>query len=164
MEMVEVINKERVPVGRIVERDTQLNNGEYHLIVHAWIKDYKSNYLISRRAENKSFGGMWECTGGGVIFGETSIEAAVRETKEEVGLLLKPENGRFLTSYFFEDIHAICDVWLFHQEVELNNLVLQENETSSVKLVSLDVLIDMFNNGEFLSFYDFAKLLRLTDF
>ena len=66
--------------------------------------------------------------------------------------------------YFFEDIHAICDVWLFHQEVELNNLVLQENETSSVKLVSLDVLIDMYNNGEFLSFYDFAKLLRLTDF
>ena len=112
------------------------------MIVHAWIKDYKSNYLISRRAENKSFGGMWECTGGGVIFGETSIEAAVRETKEEVGLLLKPENGRFLTSYFFEDIHAICDVWL----------------------VSLDVLIDMYNNGEFLSFYDFAKLLRLTDF
>ena len=107
---------------------------------------------------------MWECRGGGVIFGETSIEAAVRETKEEVGLLLKPENGRFLTSYFFEDIHAICDVWLFHQEVELNNLVLQENETSSVKLVSLDVLIDMYNNGEFLSFYDFAKLLRLTDF
>ena len=40
MEMVEVINKERVPVGRIVERDTQLNNGEYHLIVHAWIKFY----------------------------------------------------------------------------------------------------------------------------
>ena len=113
MEMVEVINKERVPVGRIVERDTQLNNGEYHLIVHAWIKDYKSNYLISRRAENKSFGGMWECTGGGVIFGETSIEAAVRESKEEVGLLLKPENGRFLTSYFFEDIHTYTYI-LYH--------------------------------------------------
>ncbi len=29
---------------------------------------------------------MWECTGGSALIGETSKEAAIRETKEELGI------------------------------------------------------------------------------
>ena len=37
---------------------------------------------------------MWECVGGSVVKGEDSLQGAVRETKEEVGIDLNPESGQ----------------------------------------------------------------------
>ena len=39
---------------------------------------------------------MWECVGGSVVKGEDSLSEAIRETKEEVGVDLLPENGQVL--------------------------------------------------------------------
>lgn len=39
---------------------------------------------------------MWECVGGSVVKGEDSLQGAIREAKEEVGVDLMPENGQVL--------------------------------------------------------------------
>lgn len=65
------------------------------MVVHAWIRNRKGEYLISQRSASRpTFPLMWECVGGSVIKGESSIEGAVREVKEEVGLDLEQEAGR----------------------------------------------------------------------
>jgi 8-oxo-dGTP pyrophosphatase MutT (NUDIX family) len=37
---------------------------------------------------------MWECVDGSVVKGEDSLQGAIREAKEEVGVDLNPENGQ----------------------------------------------------------------------
>ena len=47
------------------------------------------NYvLISRRTNSDKFSGFWEFPGGKVEKGESLSEALIRETKEELGLIL----------------------------------------------------------------------------
>lgn len=47
--------------------------------------------LIKRSDQDDVVGGTWECTGGKLEFGETLEAALVREIKEEVGLVITPE-------------------------------------------------------------------------
>ena len=49
------------------------------------------NYvLISNRKNSSQFSGFWEFPGGKVEKGESLSEALIRETKEELGLILNP--------------------------------------------------------------------------
>ena len=68
-------------------------------MVHVWIRNSKGEYLISQRSANRSiFPLMWECVSGSVVKGEDSLQGAVRETKEEVGVDLLPEKGHVILS------------------------------------------------------------------
>ncbi|WP_066341755.1 NUDIX hydrolase [Azohydromonas lata] len=53
--------------------------------------------LSTRDASNPAFGTSWELPGGGIVAGESLSEAAVREIREETGILLSaPDLGRSL--------------------------------------------------------------------
>lgn len=57
------------------------------------VKDGKT--LLAKRKNSKSIGlGSWGSAGGHVEFGETSAQAAIRETEEELGI--KVGNLKFL--------------------------------------------------------------------
>lgn len=89
---IEVLEKRKVYCEL---RGEQLPIGGYHLVVHVWIRNSNGEYLISQRSANRSiFPLMWECVSGSVVKGEDSLQGAVRETKEEVGIDLNPESGQ----------------------------------------------------------------------
>lgn len=78
---------------------------------------------------------MWECVDGSVVKGEDSLQGAVRETKEEVGVDLLPEKGHVILSdikkiEFGKVVNKIVDVWLFEYdgEVDLSNATTDEVE------------------------------------
>ena len=78
---------------------------------------------------------MWECVTGSVLKGEESIDGAVREVKEEVGIDLDGSKGRLLFSKVRKNIDGIdyndiLDVWLFEYdgEVDLCNATTDEVE------------------------------------
>lgn len=72
-------------------------------MVAVWIRNRKGEYLISQRAADRPiYPLMWECVGGSVVKGETSLEGAVREVKEEVGLDLDEQADFFLLKYVAE--------------------------------------------------------------
>ena len=55
--------------------------------VLALIQDRAGRTLITQRSADKRWAaGWWEVPGGGVLAGETSLQAVVREVREEVGL------------------------------------------------------------------------------
>ena len=73
---------------------------------------------------------MWECVGGSVLKGETSLQGALRETAEEVGIELLPQNGKLLFSNIRKQFNDIVDVWLFTYDgiVSLKNATTDEVE------------------------------------
>ena len=52
--------------------------------------------LLLKRKDNVPYGGKWGFPGGGAEKGETPEEAAIRETTEETGIKVLPEDLVFL--------------------------------------------------------------------
>lgn len=119
MEKWDLYTKYREKTGREHVRGGKIPEGFYHLVVHIWIRNCKGEYLISQRSAGRpTFPLMWECVGGSVIMGESSIDGALREVKEEVGLDLEPETGKLLFTKIRES--DIVDVWLFEYDGDLH--------------------------------------------
>lgn len=56
---------------------------------------YEGKVLLVRRSAADYLGGMFELPGGGVDEGETIESAAIRELREEIGLIVKDILGTF---------------------------------------------------------------------
>ena len=134
MELWDLYNEQREMTGRDHIRGKEIPQGFYHLVVHIWIRNSKGEYLISQRSANRpAYPLMWECVGGSVTKGEDSLTGALRETKEEVGLTLSPENGKLVNSVVGRVVNGvkftdILDVWLFEYDgpVSLDQATTQE--------------------------------------
>lgn len=144
-ELWDVYNKDRELTGRVHRRGEPLMDGDYHLVVHIWLRNSKGEYLLTKRAPNKGFPLMWETTGGSALAGDSSLGAALREVKEETGLTLSPQKGRVIYRYIGADYHE--DVWLFEQDYSLEDVVLQEGETCDKTYASLDKIHELKRDG-----------------
>lgn len=135
-EIWDLYNENRVLLGKDHVRGEQLPINGYHLVVHVWIQNSKGEYLISQRSANRPIWPlMWECVDGSVLKGEDSLQGALREAKEEVGVDLLPEKGQVIFSdtrkiEFGKVVNKILDVWLFEYdgEVDLSNATTDEVE------------------------------------
>lgn len=122
MELWDLYNERRELTGRDHIRGEEVPQGYYHLVVHIWIRNSKGEYLMSQRsADRPTFPLMWECVGGSVVKGEDSLTGALRETQEEVGLTLSPEDGKLVYSVVGRVVSGvkftdILDVWLFEYD------------------------------------------------
>ncbi len=130
MEIWDLYGIDRTIIGEHI-RGNKLPANSYHLVVHVWIKNSQGKYLMSQRAKNRpTFPLMWECVGGSVLKGENSLQGALRETKEEVGVALTPQNGKLLFSNIRKQFNDIVDIWLFTYDgnVSLKNATTDEVE------------------------------------
>jgi len=152
------VNRSRT--GRIHPRGEPLPPGTYHLVVHVWVQNGRGEFLITRRAPEKSWPLLWECTGGSALAGEDSLTAALREAKEETGFALLPENGARVFAVRRED--TFCDVWLFRQDVALADFVPQPGETTEARLAAPEEILRMMDAGTFFRHSFTGALLGLA--
>jgi mutator protein MutT len=145
----DLFDKNRNKLNRVATRGEKLKFGEYHLVVNAWIKNDKDEFLITRRSENKKHPLMWECTGGSVLMGETSKEAAIREVKEELGIDVKDGILIGSTIRYYPNRPDILDVWLFKSNCKIEDVQIQEDEVCEVMLASSDKIKEIYNEGNF---------------
>ena len=144
MEKWDLYNAKREKSGITVCRGEIIPKGLYHLSVSAWIVNQQGQYLLSQRHPKKQYPLYWECTGGSVLSGETSLQGAIREVKEELGITLAPEQGKPIYQFRREDMQDFYDVWLFHADIDIKEMVLQKTEVVDVQWVSSDKLFEMF--------------------
>lgn len=79
-ELWDIYDIDKKKTGRTAKRDEyQFKEGEYHIVVTGIIMNSKNEILISKRAAHKECGLMWECNGGSILVGETSLEGIIRE-------------------------------------------------------------------------------------
>ena len=165
MEIIDLYDARKQKLAKTMERSAgEPNEGEFKLSVHTWIVNEKGEFLIQKRNENlKRNPGKWAFNGGAVDANETSLEGAIREVKEELGVSIREEEIEYLLSFKREK--GFVDVWLVKKNISLDEIVLQEEEVSEVKWVSLEEVNKLLENGEMVNsvnlYFDlFVKLLR----
>lgn len=163
-EIWDLYDENRVPLGKTVERGKQDGCASYHIVVVVAVKNSRGEYLITMRDKEKEFfGGLWEFTGGSALSGETSEEAALRETKEETGIdhTNSKRTLMFSKKRVWDDgklgWHGdFWDYWLFEADFPIENVVLQNGETSDAKWASRDKLMKIDEEGKFFN-HDYLK-------
>lgn len=154
-EFWDIYDKNRNLTGRIHERGKPLADGEYHLVVHIWVQNENGDFLITKRAADKiPFPNCWECTGGSALAGETSLDAALRETLEETGIDHRASEKRCVISYRRGDWFG--DVWLFRTSFSLADVVLQDGETTDKRMADKETVLKMKQDGTFCA-YDYIE-------
>lgn len=116
--------------------------GVYHLVVDILVKHKDGTYLLMQRDPNKSNGSMWEASGGGsALKGENAYTAALRELKEETGIVAEKlkEVGRVVRP----ETKGVYVVFVCETDCDKDSIVLQEGETVAYDWVDRDTLVSM---------------------
>lgn len=148
MEILDIYNKEGERKGITVFRGEYINPDDYILVSHIYIYNENKEFLIQRRSWKKKVNsGKWDITGGAVKAGETSKEAAIRETREEIGLEIPRERLKFIHRHV--SIKHIVDIYFVKLDFSIKDCKLQEEEVAEVKLVPLENLVDVLHRSDF---------------
>ncbi len=93
-------------------------------------QDVDGFILLLLRHPNGDEGGTWGLVGGKLDEGESSVEAAVRETKEEIGLSLDAQNLKLTRSYNWSraKYEVSFDVYLYLVDTRPANVQLDLEE------------------------------------
>ena len=152
MELVDLYDENRVPLGRTAERHAPKGPGEYKVVVHVCAFDSRGRLLIQRRAAEKAnWPDKWDVSiGGGVDAGETSRQAAEREFREELGYPLPLNSLRPCVTVNFSG--GFDDFYLLEKDVSLSGLTLQEDEVAEVRWASLTQIGEMLKDGRFIPY------------
>jgi len=155
------INKNKS--GRRMKKDDwSLQPGDYHLTVLGAVKRGDGKYLITKRKGNKSFApGWWEIPGGGVMAGEESFGAVLREVKEETGLDVSSCEYELSHSYSRESDDGvnvitgdnyIVDTYTFFYDFDESEVKCQEEETDGFMTATAEQIAELGRQGIFLHY------------
>lgn len=142
----DIYDKDRNPTGRVHLRGTPWKKGEYGLVVCVWVYDGSGNILLTRRASGKTFAGTWENSGGSAQAGETSLQAIVRELREETGIHAAPQEFELLEYVREGDIHF--DHYCLQRAIPLDQIILQPGETDAVRWASFEEVHQLIQRRE----------------
>lgn len=158
-ELWDLYNQERQKTGILHKRGQSIPQGLYHLVVSVWIVNSRGEYLMSQRHPNKPYPEYWECTGGSVLTGESSIQGAVREVKEELGLTLDIATARLIYQTRRDASQDFYDVWLFHSDIPTTALKLQFDEVITARWLKKEAIYDLQKNGKLHPLINYLDLI-----
>ena len=159
MENWDILDSDRKHTGRTVQRGKPMKQDEYHLVVHVWIKNKKNQFLIQKRAPNKTFPNLWSITGGSAVSGDDSLTTALKETFEEIGATLDPKNGKIVYQHKRQlpNFPDFVDVWLFTQDFDLAQITFQPEEVSDAMWANKEEIKELMKNGKFANDIDYMN-------
>lgn len=141
------------PCGKIILKSSARKDGLMYAVSHLWIYNSKGEILLQHRCkEKKLYPNKWDISvAGAVDSGENPLQAAVREAKEEIGLVIPnnflKEEFTFIENYIFDGmkINELCHVFLLEYNGSLKSLKLQKEEVDEVKFFSKSELENILN-------------------
>ena len=128
--------------GKTLVRGEPVPDGVCHLVCDIIVKHTDGTYLLMQRDPRKHYGGLWEATAGGsALAGETPQESAMRELREETGII--SEDLVEVGTVTDEEAHAIYVEFQCMTGWDKGAVTLQAGETVDFKWVSRDELLAM---------------------
>lgn len=137
-ELLFVVDENNNPIESKTRKDTHADEA-WHRISYVWIINSKGMILCQKRSRLKDADpGKWEAHfGGHVAYGDEYIEAALKETREELGLERKKEElNLFKIVKYFRD-KEFQAIYYTKWDGEINELTLEKEEVEEIKWVSI---------------------------
>ncbi|MFV9550728.1 NUDIX hydrolase [Algibacter sp. PT7-4] len=153
-EYIDIVDKYGKPTGKSELKSVIHQKGYYHNTAHIWLFTTNGEVLLSQRSASKSICPlMWDVSVAGHIdAGETIEKAAIRETKEEIGLTITEKELKKIGVFecFKSYNNTIFDNEFHHTfiaelKTPISKLKIQKEEVEAIKLVTLDKLKQLFN-------------------
>lgn len=156
MELLDVLDENGNKAGIVETRDEVHRKGLWHKTVHIWVVNSKRDILLQKRsAEKKTNPNMWTTSASGHLSaGDESIDGAVRELYEEIGIKADKNELKYLFTVSEEKVlgdiinKERVDVYLLRRDVSLEELRLQVEEVSDIKWFTLAEFEKMVNSGD----------------
>ena len=145
-EFLDILSKEGKPTGEKILKSEVHKIGYYHNTSQIWFYTDNGEILLQQRAATKIVCPLlWDVSvAGHVDAGETVIQAAIRETKEEIGLKIRKEDLYKLGVFecFQNYSNGIIDNEFHHTfiselKVDVAQLKPQKSEVEALKLISI---------------------------
>ena len=164
MEYWDIYDSNRNLTGRTMKRnDFTMKDGDYHLTVLGVICRPDGKFLITQRALDKHWAaGWWEVSGGGVMAGETSEQAVVREVLEETGLDVSKAEGGYQFSYHRESPgdNYFVDIYKFILDFDETQVTPQLAEMQGYMLADKAQIEAFAKQGIFLHYDSIKKVFE----
>jgi isopentenyl-diphosphate delta-isomerase len=145
VELLDLLTSDGLPTGRTKPKPEVHRDGDWHRAAHLWLIVPDRRVLLQRRSALKeNWPNLWDVSvAGHISAGETAIDAAIRETQEEIGLVLAPSDLRHLGTlrwhavlndgaYIENEFH---EVFVAMVDIDVDALVLDPEEVAEVMLV-----------------------------
>lgn len=157
-EILDIVDANGKPTGKTALKSEAHKNGLYHNTIHLWLYTNDGEILLQQRSHKKAiYPLLWDVSVAGHIdTGETFIKAALRETKEEIGLELNAKdlvkigvrlhessysNGKIRDNEFHH-------VYISKLNVPLGQLIPQTDEVEALKLVTFNQFEDLLTHSQ----------------
>ena len=148
--------------------------GLIHSAVHVWIINYRNEILIQKREKDRRFyPSHWDISAAGhVSSGQTSVEAAIRETKEELSLDIS-EHDLFFVGRVYEIFATpqfvnkeFDDIYIAKLDMNISDIKLTDGEVEEVRFLSKDQFKNWIDGkGEkMVPHEEYAKILEYLNF
>jgi isopentenyldiphosphate isomerase len=166
MEMLDIVDENGIPTGRIIEREDAHRHGIRHRTSHVWLLRIhygKVQVLLQKRSLNKdSFPGCYDISSAGHIpAGNGFLESALRELKEELGVAVNADELIYCGQRQFEfreKFHGlefwdrqISNVYTLWLDKEASEFAIQRSEVAAVMWMDWDMCSDMVKNRKALN-------------
>ncbi len=153
MEYLDVLNDKGEKTGEKLSKCEVHDKELWHLAANLWVITPDHKILLQKRSKHKkAFPGYWsQAASGHISADETSIKGMIRETKEEIGLELKPFDLEHLFSFSKKDVfngrkvmhRGRFDVYLACKIIDIDKIKIQPEEVEEVKFVTFEELKQM---------------------
>ena len=102
--------------------ESSIPKGVYHMVVFILVRHTDGQYLLMRRSPGKAFPLYWEATAGGsVLQGETAVQGAIRELREETGI--EADSLEEKTHFVDDETHSAYFVFRKARPANLSGLI-----------------------------------------
>ncbi len=129
-EYLDIYNEDGSPSGRKAEKKQVHQQGLWHRAVHVWFINSKQELLLQLRSHLvDNHPSKWDISAAGhVSANESDLTSALREAKEELGVVLRPEQ--------------LILIGTVKQQSERLNYI--NKEFNSVFIVKIDLAVSQF--------------------
>lgn len=169
-EIIPIVDENDNVIDRVEKDSFDKSTGRIYRTTSLFLFNLDGRILIQKRAETKQTSpGKWDLASvaGHVNFGETYIEAIIRETKEEIGLELSPDDIHYSEKIFTETSKGkrrFTQIFWAVANFSLEDLKIENSEISDVKLIALNELSEMIAEDRdqfaFYNNFNFKKLAQ----
>jgi len=131
-ELLEIVNENNIVIGMASRSICHGNPSLMHRVSHVLVFDSKDRLILQKRSPNKDVQpGKWDTSVGGHLgAGETPLEAAEREMREELGITDVPL--KFIYQYIMKNDLESESVFTYYCRYE-GEVAFDPLEISSVK-------------------------------